>query len=1233
MRIVIDMQGAQSASRFRGIGRYSTALAQAMIRNGSGHDFWVVTNGQMDGVPELREAFSGLLQESRFVSFSPTSSPTHWQARGNAWRRSASELMREFLLRDLMPDRVHVSSLIEGAQDRAITSIGRRHGPGVPTAATLYDLIPLHNPEYLAADWVREWYASKTDALQRADLLLAISDYAREEAIGALGIDESKIVNISAAASDAFRPIVLSTEARAALLARYGINGRYVMYSGAMDVRKNVDRLVEAFARLPDDVIGSCQLLIAGKLPDLEQERLHLHARRNGLADDRLLFAGYVGDDELVSLYGAADLYVFPSLHEGFGLPALEAMACGTPTIGSSVTSIPEVIGRQDALFDPKDPQAIADRMLQVLSDEGYARSLREHALEQSRRFSWDESAKRALEAFESEHEANLPRRSWSAIIAASEESERMLLDEIASLDRSPSPPSERDLIEVAAAMAANQSAVLQAHRYDGVLPDALRWRIEGPFDSSYSLALVNRELALALDGLGNEVALHSTEGPGDFPPSREFLESRPEIQTLHERVLGMPPAEADVSSRLLYPPRVADMSSRFNMLHDYAWEESEFPWEWVDAFNDALQGICALSTHVEKILIDSGIDVPVAVGEAGVDHWDRVKSDASYACEGKAFRFLHVSSCFPRKGVDVLLQAYGDTFTSADDVSLIIKTFANPHNEIDRWLNDARRGRTDFPDVRIIEDDLSESQLKRLYETSHVLVAPSRAEGFGLPMAEAMISDLAVITTAWGGQLDFCRPDTAWLVDYEFQKAQTHFGLFNSVWAEPSRTHLAECLREVYELPAAQRTARVERGKALLAERFQWRHVAERTAALVRDIAATPRSHTAPSVAWISTWNTKCGIASYSRHLIDNLGQGVHVLAPYADQHLETDAAWVDRCWDTTKADGLLGLEASLDRIDPEVVVLQFQYGFFEFVPLARLLRAQRDAGRVVVVMMHATQDPEHVPDRRLTMLVDALRDCDRILVHSVGDLNRLKRLGLVDNVAIFPHGIVDFDPGQLPPSRASQRFELASYGFCLPHKGLPELVDAVAILLNRGYDVGLRMVNAEYPVGESAALVAQLRERVAVPGLADRIALHTAYLPDTESFAMLHTADLIVFPYQGTSESSSAAVRYGLATARPVAVTPIAIFDDVGDTVVRLPGTSATDLADGIASIIDDRDALLESQRCADRWREAHRYTRLGRRLSNILRTLLDRRIGPGASPRQGEGTFTGTDRENAA
>lgn len=119
-------------------------------------------------------------------------------------------------------------------------------------------------------------------------------------------------------------------------------------------------------------------------------------------------------------------------------------------------------------------------------------------------------------------------------------------------------------------------------------------------------------------------------------------------------------------------------------------------------------------------------------------------------------FDFSTFHLVFPRKGVDVLLQAYGKAFSSKDDVCLIIKTFPNPHNKIYDWLKEAQSATPDFPEILIIQDDLPDSQLKALYEQCHCLVAPSRAEGFGLPMAEAMISGLPIITTGWGVYLIF---------------------------------------------------------------------------------------------------------------------------------------------------------------------------------------------------------------------------------------------------------------------------------------------------------------------------------------------------------------------------------------------------------------------------------------------------------------------------------------------
>ncbi|MCM0752528.1 hypothetical protein DEA98_19280 [Brucella pseudogrignonensis] len=117
-------------------------------------------------------------------------------------------------------------------------------------------------------------------------------------------------------------------------------------------------------------------------------------------------------------------------------------------------------------------------------------------------------------------------------------------------------------------------------------------------------------------------------------------------------------------------------MRGKINMLHNYAWEESGFPSQWVDQFNDYLDGIACVSNHVRSLLISNGVALPLSVTGNGVDHWEKVVSDKEISFEGREFKFLHVSSCFPRKGIDLLLEAFGFAFSIKDNVSLIIKTF-----------------------------------------------------------------------------------------------------------------------------------------------------------------------------------------------------------------------------------------------------------------------------------------------------------------------------------------------------------------------------------------------------------------------------------------------------------------------------------------------------------------------------------------------------------------------------
>lgn len=1214
MRIVIDMQGLQTESRFRGIGRYALSFAQAVIRHSGDHEVILAISGLFPHtVVPIRAAFDGLLSQKNILV---------WHAPGpvsevdltNTSRQHVAELIREAFLVSLQPDIVHIMSLFEGYGDDAVTHIGTLDQHTRVTMA-LYDLIPLLNPnQYLTPNpSYAKYYNRKIESLHKVSAYFAISAFSRQEGLQQLQVDADKIINVSTAIEADFKPLSISEDQTQHLGQKFGLTRPFVLYTGGADERKNLPRLIQAYAALPNELRRSHQLLFVGKLSEGSLMEFKHVAKTHGLRSDELIFTGYVTDEELIQLYNLCKLFVFPSWHEGFGLPALEAMACGAAVIGANTSSLPEVIGMDKALFDPLDVNAITAKLTEALENEAFLTKLRAHGLKQAALFSWDGVAQRAIEAWEQIYtepviSAKEPEASWSQVLLRLSKIHHQLIQDIASILATDPAPTDMELRQVAMCLDRNERQAQTLLRAKP-LPKEIVWRLEGPFDSSYSLALLNRETARALSQLGHKVVLHSTEGPGDFEPDQHFLEQNPDLAKMHSRVASTSQIEADVVSRNLYPPRVNDMEGRLNLLHNYNWEESGFPLEWVTSFNQSLQGILVATQHVKKVFIDNGVKVPLAVSGVGTDHWENVTADISTPLQARRFRFLHVSSCFPRKGVDSMLEAYGQTFSAQDEVTLVIKTFDNPHNELTSWLEAARAKKPDYPDVLVLESDYSDAQIKGLYEQCHALVAPSRAEGFGLPMAEAMLSGLAVITTGWSGQIDFCTADTAWLVDYDFERAHTHFNLFSSVWAEPKVSDLARIMREVYETPEQERLTRIKAGRQLLLEKLRWTQVAERMVESAQRWSLGP-DLVSPRIGWISTWNTPCGIATYSEKLISSIPSQVTVLAAQADHLTADDQSTIHRCWTQGNDDSLGDLELAVAQSGVDTLVVQFNYGFFDLETLATFLLKRIDDGIKIVVMMHATTDPIHETRKKLSLLVPALARCARILVHSPHDMNRLKAYGLVDNVALFPHGILDFVPPAKPPVKKDTKFVVASYGFFLPHKGLVELIEAVGSLHNQGELIELQMINAEYPNPISTQIIEQAKNKIKKAQLQEVVKVCTDYLEDEECLRRLAAADLVVFPYQDTGESSSAAVRYGIASGSPVAVTPLAIFEDVDAAVFHLPGQSADDIAKGIKDIrqkIMHNDALASRIKdSGEQWRAQHRYSVVGQRLFNMLYAL---------------------------
>ena len=230
---------------------------------------------------------------------------------------------------------------------------------------------------------------------------MTVSEYCRSQLLDALDLQPERVVVIPPAADVRFRRFALPTEQERALRLRFALNRDFVMSVGGTAYRKNVEGLIEAYALLPFELRKGHQLALVGRLDADESRRLQRLARSKGLADDELIVTGYVNDDDLANLYSICKVFVSPSLREDFPLPLLEAMSCGAPVIGSDRSSISEVVDLPEALFDPLSAHCISKKIYEVLTDTEFRVKLKSHGLERAQKFSWERSARRALEALE----------------------------------------------------------------------------------------------------------------------------------------------------------------------------------------------------------------------------------------------------------------------------------------------------------------------------------------------------------------------------------------------------------------------------------------------------------------------------------------------------------------------------------------------------------------------------------------------------------------------------------------------------------------------------------------------------------------------------------------------------------------------------------------------------------------------------------------------------------------
>lgn len=273
----------------------------------------------------------------------------------------------------------------------------------IPLIVTLYDLIPLiMSDTYLQDAALRRRYLARIELIRQADLVLAISEHTRRDAVALLGLDEERVVVVGAGVAPYFRPAIKEREPQALIAREFpGITKPFVLAVLGADGRKNSENLLTAYSLLPADLRAALKLVIVSKLPTPYRKLLVEHARRQSIQDHELVLTGWIPDGLLCALYQSADLLVLPSLYEGFGLPAAEAIACGCPTITSNTSALPEILDWPPSCFDPRKPTSIAALIERALTDHRFRTHLIQVAHENASRHSWNAVADKTISALE----------------------------------------------------------------------------------------------------------------------------------------------------------------------------------------------------------------------------------------------------------------------------------------------------------------------------------------------------------------------------------------------------------------------------------------------------------------------------------------------------------------------------------------------------------------------------------------------------------------------------------------------------------------------------------------------------------------------------------------------------------------------------------------------------------------------------------------------------------------
>lgn len=757
MRIVIDMQGAQTQSRFGSIGRYTLNFVHSVIKNRGNHEIVLALNGAFPHTIELiRSEFNGLLPQESIRIWQQPNGLVH--SAGENPSRAVGESIREAFLATLNADVIHVSSFFEGYADDAVTSIGRFDVSAAVSVALFDGPVSAQNQTRSAGQFLH----NQEGFLKNASCLFAIASEPEpewQEWLGAIGA--GTITSLPPIAGKYFFALPPSVGVMK-LHERLNLARPFIVCDG--DIRENggARKLIQAYAAMPSVLCDQHQIAITGPLTQDAKTILINQMLSLGLSPDILRFTGELDERDLGQLYRSCRLRVMPVPVTGGQLAVLESILCGAPTIGVSGSGIERFHGLKDALIPNDGVRAIAEKMTSALQDERFRLALREQGLLQIGTTSWDECAAKAIAAWESMARPQTKRANEGMTSA-------VLQSIVAHL---PSMPAEGVLCQIAASVAFALQVIPTKRRLFVDVSEIRRRDLKTGIQRVVRSWLLE---LLATPELGYQVEpVYLTDEGGRWTCryARDYLRSLIGDVAGNDDIIDPVPGDVwlgmDLTGGLMVQAERAGLFANYRNLgvqviatvYDLlpVRMPEVFPRGGEDAFREwlfaisRLDGAICISKAVADDLrqwrLDAGFDdarrrpYRISWTHLGADVASSAPSnglpddaDAVLAALRDRPSFLMVGTLEPRKGHIQVLDAFEHLWNAGEEVNLVIVGKQG-------WLVDelvvrlhvhAQAGRRLF-----WLQGASDEYLAKIYSSSSCLVAASYGEGFGLPLIEA---------------------------------------------------------------------------------------------------------------------------------------------------------------------------------------------------------------------------------------------------------------------------------------------------------------------------------------------------------------------------------------------------------------------------------------------------------------------------------------------------------------